>query len=102
MAAKIGEAIERPVAFVNVPPDAFAAALGSAGVPLWQVDGLIEDYAHYARREAAEVVPAVREVTGSEPRDFSTFARDYAAAFGAGAETRVVQTCALKSTPSVA
>lgn len=85
MAAKIGDAIGRPVTFVDVPPDAFAAALGSAGVPQWQVDGLIEDYAHYARREAAEVVPAVREVTGSAPTDFSTFARDHAAAFGAGA-----------------
>jgi hypothetical protein len=56
-------------------------ALGHAGIPPWQVDGLIEDYAHYARGEAAAVVPTVREVTGFEARDVRTFARDYAAAF---------------------
>ena len=85
MAATIGDAIGRPVEFGNVnrpkhsrlrslaPCSAVASRRSDRG--LW----------HYARREAAVVVPAVREVTGSEPRDFSTFARDYAAAFGAGA-----------------
>jgi uncharacterized protein YbjT (DUF2867 family) len=83
MAAAIADAIGRPIAFVNVPAGAFAAALSGAGVPQWQVDGLIEDYAHYARGEAANVTPTVREVTGNNPRTISMFARDYAQAFGA-------------------
>ena len=83
MAAAIAEAIGRQVAYVDVPPQAFAGALGAAGVPPWQVDGLIEDYAHYARGEAAALSPHVREVTGTEPRDVRTFASDYARAFGA-------------------
>ena len=83
IAQAIGDAIRRDVAFVDVPPAAFAAALNAAGVPSWQTDGLVEDYAHYARGEAVEVTDTVREVTGRQPRDLRTFARDYARAFGA-------------------
>jgi uncharacterized protein YbjT (DUF2867 family) len=81
MAGAIAEAIGRQVTFVDVPPQAFASALGSAGVPPWQADGLIEDYAHYARGEATALSPHVREVTGTDPRDMRTFARDHARAF---------------------
>ena len=45
MAAAVAEAIARPVAFFDVPATAFAGALQSAGMPGWQVDGLLEDYA---------------------------------------------------------
>jgi uncharacterized protein YbjT (DUF2867 family) len=83
MASTIGGAIGRGVAFVDVPPEAFAGALRAAGVPPWQVDGLIEDYAHYARGEAATISPHVRDVTGIEPRDVGVFARDYARDFAA-------------------
>ena len=44
--------------------------------------GLLEDYAHYRRGEAAEISSAVAEVTGIPPRDVSQFAHDYAPAFG--------------------
>ncbi|HKE88534.1 MAG TPA: SDR family oxidoreductase [Vicinamibacterales bacterium] len=81
MADAIGKAIGRPVAFMDVPSDAFAGALKAAGVPAWQVDGLVEDYAHYARGEAATISPHVREVTGRDPRGLGEFARDYAQAF---------------------
>lgn len=66
----------------DVPPQAFAGALSAAGVPPWQVDGLTEDYAHYARGEAEAISPHVREVTGADPRDVRTFAKDYARVFG--------------------
>jgi uncharacterized protein YbjT (DUF2867 family) len=81
MASALTKAIGRPVAFIDVPPDAFAGALKAAGVPAWQVDGLVEDYAHYARGEAASVSPHVREITGTDPRDVGRFAEDYARAF---------------------
>ena len=81
MASTLSKAIGRPVAFIDVPPDAFAGALKAAGVPSWQVDGLVEDYAHYARGEAEAVSPHVREVTGVDPRDVARFAEDYASAF---------------------
>src|SRR5262249_23663630 len=81
MAAAIGEAIGRPVAFIGGSFDVFAGALKAGGVPAWQVDGIVEDYSHYARGEAETISPHVREVTGADPRDVCEFAKDYARAF---------------------
>ena len=81
IASALSKAIGRPVTFIDVPPDAFAGALKSAGVPSWQVDGLVEDYAHYARGEAQAISPDVRDVTGVDPRDVGRFAEDHASAF---------------------
>jgi uncharacterized protein YbjT (DUF2867 family) len=81
MASALAKATGRPVAFIDVPQDTFAAALTAAGVPLWQVDGIVEDYAHYARGEAQAISPHVRELTGVDPRDVMRFAEDYAAVF---------------------
>jgi hypothetical protein len=63
-----------------VPSEAFAGALQDLLPP---VEGLVEDDAHYARGEADEVVPGVRQLTGREPIDIARFARDHAGAFGA-------------------
>jgi uncharacterized protein YbjT (DUF2867 family) len=80
IADAIGAAVGRDVAFVDVPPEQFAETLRGV-LPEWQVDGLLEDYAHYSRGEAADVLPTVAEVTGREPRTVTEFARDYAGAF---------------------
>jgi hypothetical protein len=69
------------VEFLDVGPADFAAALRGV-LPEWQVEGTLEDYAHYARGEAAQVSSAVPEVTGAPARDLAAFARDHAAAFG--------------------
>jgi hypothetical protein len=45
------------------------------------VAGLLKDYAHYRRGEAASVSSAVADITGRPPRDIREFARDYAPAF---------------------
>jgi uncharacterized protein YbjT (DUF2867 family) len=49
--AEIAEAIAaargRAVTFVDVPPETFGASLRGL-LPDWQVDGLLEDYAHYS------------------------------------------------------
>src|SRR5262245_58342965 len=81
IARAIAEAIRREVTFVEVSPEDFAGALRKLGVPAWQVEGLVEDYAHYARGEAAEVHPTVQEIAGVDPRGAIAFARDYANAF---------------------
>jgi hypothetical protein len=65
---------------VDVPPDAMRDALLGMGMPPWQADGLIEDYAHYRRGEDAAVMSGVQDATGRPPRAFSAFARDYAPA----------------------
>ena len=81
MAGAISDAVGRPVAFVSVPPDAMRDALLGMGMDPWQADGLIEDYAHYQRGEAAAVTSGVQDATGQPPRAFRDFARDYASAF---------------------
>lgn len=81
MAEKLSASLHRQVNFVDVPPDAMREALLGFGFPRWQADGLIEDYAHYARGEAAEIATGIADATGEQPRSFDDFARDYAPAF---------------------
>ena len=81
MAAQLSEALERQVAFVDVPERGFREALRCFGMPDWQADGLIEDYAHYRRGEASNISSAVKDVTGEAPRPFMSFARDNKSAF---------------------
>ncbi|PSK99984.1 uncharacterized protein YbjT (DUF2867 family) [Murinocardiopsis flavida] len=80
IAQALSAAIGHGVTFKGAPADQFAAAL-TGMVPAWQIDGLIEDYAHYDRGEAAEVHASVADLTGRPARDIADFARDYAAAF---------------------
>lgn len=81
MAAGLSEALGRTVEFVNVRPRQMEEALKAAGFPQWQTGGLIEDYAHYARGEAAAVFPVVKELTGSGAISFEQFAGDYRSRF---------------------
>jgi uncharacterized protein YbjT (DUF2867 family) len=80
IAAALSAATGRPVAFDDVTPEVFADTLREH-LPAWQLAGLVEDYAHYARGEAAAVDPAVEQVTGRPATDLVAFARDHAAAF---------------------
>lgn len=80
MASALTAALGRDITFVDVPPGAFAESIRGV-LPPWQVDGLLEDYAHYGRGEAAAVSPAVSDVTGRPAIDIKQFAQDYARAF---------------------
>jgi uncharacterized protein YbjT (DUF2867 family) len=82
IAAALTSALGRDITFVDVPSDAFAESLQGI-LPPWQIQGLLEDYTHYRRREATSVSPAVAEITGRPPTDVMLFARDYAQAFAA-------------------
>jgi uncharacterized protein YbjT (DUF2867 family) len=81
MASQLSQALGKPVVFQDISAEAMRAALLGAGFPAWQADGLIEDYAHYHRGEAAQVTTGVQEATGADPHTFADFARDYALAF---------------------
>jgi uncharacterized protein YbjT (DUF2867 family) len=80
IAAALTAALGHEVTFTDVPPEAFAASIRDL-LPPWQVDGLLEDYAHYRRGEAASVSPDVQNVAGTAPHSVDQFASDYAAAF---------------------
>ncbi len=81
MAAVLSDAVKSPVSFVDISSEAMGDVLLEMRMPHWQVDGLIEDYAHYRRGEAAAVTAGVQDATGQQPRPFSAFAHDYALAF---------------------
>lgn len=84
MAERLSVATSERIAFVDASDDDLRQAMRHTGMPEWQVEGLVEDYAHYARGEAAIVADGVREATGREPRSFDAFARDHAGAFTRG------------------
>jgi len=81
IATKLSEALGRTIVFVDVPPEVMREVLSHTPMPAWQADGLIEDYAHYRRGEAALVASGVQDATSVAPRSFAAFARDFAAAF---------------------
>jgi uncharacterized protein YbjT (DUF2867 family) len=82
MASKLSAALGRTIHFTDTAEVVMHDALLKAGFPLWQADGLLEDYAHYRNLEAVTVTSDVQKVTGHAARNFDQFARDYAPAFG--------------------
>jgi uncharacterized protein YbjT (DUF2867 family) len=81
MADVFSQVLGKKVSFINVSPEQMEGALRTAGFPEWQVGGLIEDYAHYARGEAATVYTTVNEITGSDALSFEQFVNDYKTVF---------------------
>lgn len=81
MASQLSNALGRNITFVDIQERAMRDMLLGFGIPAWQAEGLIEDYAHYRRGEASIIACAIRDVTGCPPRSFAAFARDYKQAF---------------------
>jgi uncharacterized protein YbjT (DUF2867 family) len=77
LAETLSQVLGKPVNFIDVSPDQMEEALRGAGFPEWQAGGLIEDYAHYAREEAAAVSDAVTRVVGRNPIGFEQFVQDH-------------------------
>lgn len=80
IAELLSETTGRDITFHDVPVEQFTAALAGT-LPPWQLAGLVEDYAHYARGEAAEVHSPVEDIAGHRARDIADFVRDFATAF---------------------
>ena len=78
--AALSNASGRDITFAPVAPEQFAGALKGL-MPPWQLEGLLEDYAHYDRGEASAVHTSVPDLLGRPARSIEDFARDYAGAF---------------------
>ncbi|WDO11855.1 SDR family oxidoreductase [Flavobacterium sp. WW92] len=81
LAALFSEVLDKPIQFIDITPEEMKTALLSVGFPLWQADGLIEDYAHYSRNEASEVCATVENILGKPARQFKNFVEDFAEDF---------------------
>jgi uncharacterized protein YbjT (DUF2867 family) len=77
MARHLSDSVGRQIRFVDISEANMLKALLSFHMPSWQAEGLVEDYAHYSRGEAASISQDVEAVTGQRPRTFQTFAREY-------------------------
>jgi uncharacterized protein YbjT (DUF2867 family) len=99
IAAALAAATGRAITFDDVTPEAFADTVRPF-LPPWQVDGLVEDYAHYAAGEAAAVDPAVERITGHPARDLVDFARSHASAFAPAADELTDPSPAARAGPS--
>ena len=89
VAEALGAATRRPVAYVDVPPQAAREALAASGAPAWLVEHLDLFFELVRRGELEETTDTVRMLTGREPRSFAAFARDHAGLFEAGAAAAV-------------
>jgi uncharacterized protein YbjT (DUF2867 family) len=77
----LGEAIGRPLRFIDEPPDEARARLMRAGQPSWLVDSLLAIAAYQRAGGPTETITSVvADLTGTPPRTFAAFARDYATA----------------------
>ncbi|GAA6617652.1 SDR family oxidoreductase [Scytonema sp. NUACC26] len=81
MAESLSVAIGRRITFVNIPPETMRETLLGIGFPVWQTEGLLEDYAHYRRGEAMTIASGVQDAIGKKSRSFEDFSRDYATMF---------------------
>ena len=77
LAYKFSKALGKPVKYINVFDEELQSTLLVVGFPDWQANGLIEDYAHYARGEAETVTGDIKFVTGKKPRSFEEFLKSY-------------------------
>ncbi len=77
MAEILSRVLETEITYVDLNSEQMQGALTVAGFPEWQIGGLIEDYAHYARGEASEIFNTVREVTGKHAISFEQFVHDH-------------------------
>jgi len=78
----LGQAIGRPLRFIDEPFDEARARLIRAGQPAWLVDSLLAIAAYQRAGGPTETITSVvADLTGKSPRHFAEFARDYAAAF---------------------
>lgn len=80
-ADQLSKATGKAIKYIDIPPGDMRKALLGFGMPPWQADGLVEDYDHYRRGEAAIVTRTVRDITGRDAASFFQFARDHAARF---------------------
>ena len=77
---EIARASGRPLRFVTITPDEFAGGMAEAGVPAEMAALVMELFTTVLDGRNSHVTDGVRRALGREPRDFTEYARDAAAA----------------------
>lgn len=77
MAEILSRILKTEISYVDLNSEQMHGVLTVAGFPKWQIGGLIEDYAHYARGEASEISNTVHHITGKPAIGFEQFVHDH-------------------------
>ena len=81
VAARIGEVLERPVAYVAQSPEAFREVLGQFIKSPWQLDAVCELFAEIAAGSLEEKTSTTANLLGRPAMDLETFTKQFAGAF---------------------
>ena len=79
----LSEAVGRKFKYVDVPEGAARDGMLQAGIPEWQVEGIMELHAINKQNRWSAITSDIEKVTDSPPTDFAQFARDHAEKFRA-------------------
>lgn len=81
IAAAFSRVLNKPVRYVDVPPEAVRDSMQKAGAPEWNATAVAELLATFATGIGARTTDTVAQLTGAPPTSFEQFVRDHAAAF---------------------
>ena len=81
IAAKLSNVLGREIEIVALDEDSLRSGMLSAGVPEWNVEGLLELYAVYGTGAAAVPTATVEDVLGRPGRSWDDYIRENAGAF---------------------
>jgi uncharacterized protein YbjT (DUF2867 family) len=81
IAARLSAVLGRDIELVALDDDALRNGMLSAGVPEWNVEGLLELYAIYGTGAAAIPTETVGDVLGRPPRSWDDFIRENSGSF---------------------
>ena len=82
VAAELSAVTGRAIRFVDIPPEAAAAAMVDGGVPSFAADQVVAVFDTLRRGGQASTTDVVPSLTGRPARLWSDFARDHSGAFG--------------------
>jgi uncharacterized protein YbjT (DUF2867 family) len=77
----LSDDLGRTITYVDLPPEQLAQAMRSAGVPDYNVKGLVDLQTFYRAGKASHISPAIELLLGRRPTSFEQFSRDYISAF---------------------
>ena len=83
-AAHIGQAIGKPVEYVDVPPEVAGQGMRSIGMPDWLIADMLTLFGVFSAGHGEVVTDVVQTVAKKEPITFARFAKDYAEVFKGG------------------
>jgi uncharacterized protein YbjT (DUF2867 family) len=78
IAAMLSQAMEKPVEYVDLPPNELKAARLANGEPEWYLDAELELCAAWKQGAGSEITNAIAEIIHRPATNYEAFAQDYA------------------------